>query len=74
MREITIKIERDEESGWYVAVWNAPGGGGLTTQAENLIELQANITEAVELYFEEKPPRPERVKLHFVEDPELVMK
>ncbi len=32
MEEITIRVERCAESGWLVATWDAPEGGGITTQ------------------------------------------
>jgi predicted RNase H-like HicB family nuclease len=36
-----------------VASWDDPSGlGGLTTQAESLGELEANLREAVEVHFE----------------------
>jgi len=71
MKEITLKVERDEESGWYVASWDAPRGkGGITTQGRGLRELQDNVREAVSCYFDEgKAPR--SIRLHFVHDPVL---
>ena len=72
MNEITLIVERDEESGWLTASWDAPEGGGLTTQGRDLTELQVNAAEAVRCHFDEdKAPR--RVRLHFVQDPELVV-
>ena len=72
MNEITLTVERDEESGWLTASWDAPEGGGLTTQGRDLNELQVNAAEAVRCHFDEgKAPR--RVRLHFVQDPELAV-
>lgn len=52
MSKITLQVERDEASGWYVASWDAPDGkGGITTQAQDLQELQANVQEAVRCHF-----------------------
>lgn len=34
--EITFVVERDPESGWFCASWDAPEGGGITTQARAL--------------------------------------
>ena len=71
MKEITLTVERDEESGGYVASWDAPRGkGGITTQGRDLRELQENVTEAVACHFENgKAPR--AIRLHFVQDPVL---
>ncbi len=64
MSKITLQVERDEASGWYVASWDAPGGkGGLTTQGQDLRDLQANIWEAVCCHF--GPGRmPREIQLH----------
>ena len=71
MEEITFQVERDEESGWLVASWDAPGGGGITTQGKDLRELQEQITDAVACHFDgEETPR--RIRLHFISDPILV--
>jgi len=71
MSKITLQVERDETSGWYVASWDAPGGkGGITTQGRDLQDLQANVREAVRCHFE--PGRmPREIQLHFVADPVL---
>jgi hypothetical protein len=71
MKEITLKVERDEESGWFVASWDAAGGrGGITTQGRDLGDLQHNVREAVRCYFDQgKTPR--TIRLHFVTDPVL---
>jgi hypothetical protein len=72
MDEITLQVERDEESGWLVAFWDAPNGtGGITTQGEDLRDLQQQVTEAVAAYFDEGHV-PSRIRLHFVNDPILV--
>jgi predicted RNase H-like HicB family nuclease len=47
-------IERDPETGLYVAV--VPGIPGAHTQAETLDELQKNLKEVVELCLEEMSP------------------
>jgi predicted RNase H-like HicB family nuclease len=52
--EITLQVERDEDSGWLVASWDAPNGaGGITTQGQDLRDLQQQVTEAVAAYFDE---------------------
>lgn len=59
MKEITLLVERDDESGWLVASWDAPdNGGGITTQGKDLSDLQANVREAVRCHFGKgKAPR-----------------
>ena len=70
--EITLQIQRDDESGWLVASWDAPdGAGGITTQGQDLSDLQRQVTEAVAAYFDEGVA-PRRIRLHFVSDPVLV--
>lgn len=72
MREITLQVQRDEESGWLVASWDAPdGAGGITTQGRDLRDLQEQITEAVAVHFE-AGAAPSRIRIHFVSDPILV--
>ena len=51
MHRITAYIEKDPETGLYVAV--VPGIPGAHTQAEILDELQKNLKEVVELCLEE---------------------
>jgi predicted RNase H-like HicB family nuclease len=71
MKEIIFTVERDEESGWLVASWDAPGqGGGITTQGKDLQELERNLREAVNCHFE-NGQAPDQVRLHFVNDPVL---
>jgi len=72
MNEITFSVEPCRESGGYVARWDAPGGGGITTQGDSFRELDAMIADAVGGYFESNE-RPKRVRLHFSEDPVLAL-
>jgi len=51
MRKFTAFIERDPESGLYVAI--VPQLPGAHTQAATLDELQQNLREVVELCLEE---------------------
>lgn len=51
MLKITGYIEKDMDTGLYVAV--VPGIPGAHTQAESLDELQKNLREVVELCLEE---------------------
>jgi hypothetical protein len=71
MKEIVLKVEHDEDSGWLVASWDASSGsGGITTQGRDLGELQANVREAVRCHFG-KSKAPRTIRLHFVNDPVL---
>jgi len=77
MDEIAFQVQRDEESGFLVAAswgpqWDGPrGSGGITTQGEDLRDLQQQVIEAVSVHFEgEEAPR--RIRLHFVNDAILV--
>jgi predicted RNase H-like HicB family nuclease len=68
--EITVRVWQEEDT--YIASWDDPSGGGLTTQGETLRELLDMVEEAAELYFFEKGrKRPVRVRLHFIKDPVL---
>jgi hypothetical protein len=72
MEEITVQVQRDEQSGWLAAWWDDPGGsGGITTQGQDLRDLQQQITEAVAVHFDEGAG-PHRIRIHFVSDPILV--
>jgi len=62
MDEITLQVQRDEESGWLVA--DAPdGSGGITTQGQDLRDLQEQVTEAVAAHFDDGEGR-RRIRLH----------
>jgi hypothetical protein len=72
MEEITLSVQPDEQSGWLVASWNDPDGtGGITTQGQDLRDLQQQITDAVSVHFDEGMG-PRRIRIHFVSDPILV--
>jgi len=71
MSKITLQVEQDEVSGWYVASWDDPAGkGGITTQGQDLPDLQLNVREAVRCHFE-RDQIPQEIHLHFVADPIL---
>jgi predicted RNase H-like HicB family nuclease len=72
MTEIIFKVEACTETGGYVARWDAPRGGGITTQGDSFAELDTMIADAVEGYFERKD-RPKRIRLHFSQDPILAV-
>jgi hypothetical protein len=47
MEEITFQVQRDEQSGLLTAWWDdSSGSGGITTQLQDLRDLQQHITEA----------------------------
>lgn len=73
--EITFTVERDEDSACFVASWDDPSGrGGITTQGEDLRELQDMVKDAATGYFQAAGvPVPSRVRLHFLADPELAL-
>jgi hypothetical protein len=71
MKEILFNVERDEETSVLVASWDeADGNGGITTQGQDLSELQAMVREAVVCHFDAEQA-PERIRFHFVSDPVL---
>ena len=71
MNEITFEVSRDEKSGHLIACWDAPdASGGITTQGEDLRDLQAQIIDAVSAHFDENET-PQRIRLHFISDPIL---
>ena len=70
MKEITLTVERDEESQMLVASWDDPKGGGITTQGKDLSQLQVSVREAVACHFD-KGKAPSRIRLHFINDPVL---
>lgn len=64
MHRITGYIEKDSETGLYVAV--VPGIPGAHTQAATLDELQKNLKEVVELCLEEMDPEAKKQLPEFV--------
>ena len=51
MNEIIFSIEPCRETGGYVARWDAPDGGGITTQGDSFADLEAMVADAVDGYF-----------------------
>ncbi len=66
--EFTVIVERDPESGWLVGeVAELPG---CYTQAQDMVELEVNIREAIQVYLEtvqDAQPFPQFVGLQRVE-------
>ncbi len=72
MQTLTFDVTMCPETGGYIARWNDPNGGGITTQGDSFGELDAMVRDAVEGYFADRE-RPATVRLHFVEDPVLAV-
>ena len=70
--EITFTVETCPETGGFIARWDDPRGGGITTQGDTLGELQEMITDAVSGFFDPAEV-PARVKIHFAEDPVVLV-
>ena len=68
--EVCFNLIPCEETGGYVARWDDPAGGGICTQGDSFADLEAMIRDAVEGYFVDQT-KPNRIRLHFVHDPEL---
>jgi len=64
MFKVTGYIEKDPETGLYVAI--VPGIPGAHTQAETLDELKDNLKEVVELCLEEMDPEDRKKIPEFV--------
>jgi len=62
--KLVAYIERDVESGSYVAV--VPGIPGAHTQAETLDELQVKLKEVIEICLEEMDPEERKNLPEFV--------
>ena len=71
MKEIVFRVTPEDDGG-FCAAWDAPGGGGISTQGDDLAELEAMIKDAVLCHFDDGET-PERIILHFVEDPALAL-
>lgn len=72
MNIMEFQVTPCSETGGYTARWDDPGGGGITTQGDSFGELEAMVRDAVSGYFFDRPA-PARIRLHFVEDPELAL-
>ncbi len=70
MLTLTFQVTLCQETGGYVAQWNDPAGGGITTQGDSFAELDAMVRDAVAGYFGDRE-KPAAVRLHFVDDPVL---
>lgn len=62
MNEITFLVQEAEEGGYTARAL----GKSIFTEGETMVELKANIKEAVQCYFGEEAPQ--LAHLHFVKD------
>ena len=72
MNALSFMVSSCPETGGYVARWDDPRGGGITTQGDSFAELDNMVRDAVRGYFYGEAG-PQRVRLHFIEDPELAV-
>lgn len=72
MLTLTLEVTTCPETRGYVARWDDPAGGGITTQADSFGELDEMVRDAVEGYVANRE-KPATVRLHFVEDPVLAV-
>lgn len=70
--EICFSLTPCDETGGYAARWDDPAGGGICRQGDNFADLEAMLLDAVEGYFTDHD-KPDRIRLHFVRDPELAI-
>jgi hypothetical protein len=70
--EIIFEVAPCGITGGYVARWDDPGRGGITTQTESFAELDVMIADAVTGYFG-AGQRPKSIRLHFSQDPVLTV-
>ena len=62
--KIVAYIEKDTESGMYIAI--VPGIPGAHTQAQSLDDLQVKLKEVIELCLEEMDPDERKALPEFV--------
>ncbi len=70
--ELVFTVTPCPETGGFVARWDDPTGGGICTQGDTFAELQDMVTDAVRGYFE-GAAMPDRLRLHFTQDPVLAV-
>ena len=68
--KLEFNVELDEETETFVASWDDPAGGGITTQVTSLSDLRNSIAEAVRCHFLDRKA-PAKATIHFVKDLEL---
>ncbi len=63
--EIVFIVQQEVEDCGYSAVCHRYG---IFTQGDDLDDLRAMVADAVEGRFTDEPPKPKRIRLHFVHD------
>ncbi|HEY4113159.1 MAG TPA: hypothetical protein VGM17_03780 [Rhizomicrobium sp.] len=63
MSELVFEVTQEEDGGFSAEAL----GEGIFTEGDSWDELRANVREAVNAYFFDRPA-PERVRLHLVRD------
>jgi predicted RNase H-like HicB family nuclease len=72
MQTLRFEVQMCDENGGYIARWDDPEGGGITTQGDTFAELDSMVRDAVAGYFADRE-KPADLRLHFVDDPVLVV-
>ena len=72
MHTLRFEVTTCPDTAGYVARWDDPAGGGITTQGDSFAELDAMVRDAVEGYFADRD-KPSVLRLHFVDDPVLAL-
>ena len=62
--EIIFEVTNAEEGGFIASAL----GYGITTQAENVVELRKMVLDAVSCFFDNPDQAPKLIRLHFVRD------
>jgi hypothetical protein len=70
--ELVFTVTPCPDTGGFVARWDDPAGGGISTQSDTFAELQDVVTDAVRGYFD-GTTMPDRLRLHFTQDPVLAV-
>ncbi|HMP75587.1 MAG TPA: 2-oxoisovalerate dehydrogenase [Kiritimatiellia bacterium] len=65
MSEIIFEVREDEVDGGYTA---SALGYGIHTEGQTMEELQTNVREAVNCYFDDASAAPKMIRLHMVRD------
>ena len=70
MSDLRFEVMACPDTGGFVARWDDPNGGGITTQGDSFAELDAMVRDAVAGYFTDET-KPSALRLHFIDDPVL---
>ena len=62
--EIVFEVTNAEDGGFIASAL----GYGITTQAENVVELRKMVLDAVSCFFDNPDQAPKLIRLHFVRD------